>query len=351
MSDADHPSLTSLMKHRNEFIRSLLSEAADEGLFQPQPSSKVKEDVYGEPANSEADAIDGFHDLDGSGRIRSNAQSPSPSSSSSFSALESSTQDFSPSHSTILSPQPYSKQQQLLDEASPSEVGSDSHHGFAENANDYDLARSEAEREHLKDIVLRFHRGRHALLSPQEEDEYAQYPISATTPNRSSAPSPYPYANSFYGTAAYTPYGRAEEVSPSNDPTMSPSLRFGQAPKVCLSPYKRSNLVNSGQHVYSTQTNATFTTPSRRALFNSGDALTSVPRDRSAPLSPDLGIIPPAASPPLPVQRELVDKVKGAFDEAMQSVKSKIIEVHACAHARCPRRSHHPLHLPLRSNS
>jgi hypothetical protein len=225
--------------------------------------------------------------------------------------------------SGILSPQPQLKQQLL-------ESSSFSYRGAAgiESEAECDMEGSQAERGHLKDIVLKFHRHRCRLTTPQEEDDLGSLPamLSTTTPYRNRAPSPYPYAR--------------EEL------TTSPTLRSGQAPKVCLSPYKRFG--NDQPQPGGTQ--------ARKTLFNSEEPLSTaatLSRDRALP-SHNLGLgLLPSPSPPLPMQREIVDKVKVALDEAMQSVKSKIIEDQLLTWAQSAprlarRHSYHPSHdLPL----
>jgi hypothetical protein len=210
---------------------------------------------------------------------------------------------------------------------------------------DDDLARSEAERGQLKDIVLKFHRNRHALLSPpQDDDDFTPLPpvgLSAATPNRNTAPSPYPYQRDELLGSGGVGVGIG---GLAGDITMSPTPR--EAPKVCLSPYKRATLVYSGQHIHSsvstssssssssTPSGSSSAVPTRKSLFNSGDALGTLGVSSSSGVPSrhghgiELGLLPSSSSPPLPMQREIVDKVKVALDEAVQSVKSRIIEVY-----------------------
>jgi hypothetical protein len=277
--------------------------------------------------------------------------------------------------SSILSPQPHIKKQLLDDhsqsppaERSSAATNNVEHHRHSrvdmhpqlqhspnfntgrsggdvnegEGDDDDDLARSEAERGQLKDIVLKFHRNRHALLSPpQDDDDFTSLPpmgLSAATPNRNTAPSPYPYQrDELLGSGGGVGVGGL-----AGDITMSPTPR--EAPKVCLSPYKRATLVYSGQHIHSsvstssssssssTPSGSSSAVPTRKSLFNSGDALGTLGVSSSGVPSRhghgiELGLLPSSSSPPLPMQREIVDKVKVALDEAVQSVKSRIIEV------------------------
>jgi hypothetical protein len=347
--------LTPFQCARSSFIRSLLTEAADEGLFALEHS------------------LDRFHVDDGisegfvniqptTATARARPLSPSPSSV--FSALSSTSSASSSSiTSGILSPQPQLKQQQILSHSqSPLAERDATANSTAEADAEYDLARSEAERGQLKDIVLKFHRDRHALLSPQEDVyDFGALPpsvLSATTPNRNGAPSPYPYQHQHQHQHSYATRedlagvglmaGGQHGVAAGVDPTMSPPPRGGQVPKVCLSPYKRTNLVYSGQHIHSSlSTSSSLSSlPTRKVLFNSGDALSTTPTSSSSSSSSspssmsssrdrlhgiDLGLLPSSSSPPLPMQREIVDKVKVALDEAMQSVKTRIIDVSVLA--------------------
>ncbi len=92
-------------------------------------------------------------------------------------------------------------------------------------------------------------------------------------------------------------------------------------PKVCLSPYKRASLGSAASgHA---------TSGTRRALAFSSNCVDNqmfIPtKDREGRL--DLGILP-SHSPPLPVQKELVDQVvKSAVNEAVETMKNKLIEV------------------------
>jgi hypothetical protein len=325
----------------------LLVEAVDEGLFTPHEHG-TEEELLQQQQRLSADGIaDGFlHVLDQQHLIpslRPLSPLPSPSILTGLGSLAA-------APSSILSPQPHSKQQQqqLLDQSPLIEHGSGrlvnrpqlqlspdfniGRTGSGEEGDEYDLARSEAERGQLKDIVLKFHRNRHALLSPpQEDDDLTSLMLSGTSANnRNRAPSPYPY-----GGARDELVGSGGAIGLAGDITMSPTPR--EAPKVCLSPYKRANLVYSGQHIHSsvsssssssssTPSSSSSSVPTRKALFNSGDALGAPSRHGI-----ELGLLPSSSSPPLPMQREIVDKVKVALDEAMQSVKTRIIEVHlAC---------------------
>ncbi|ELR14041.1 uncharacterized protein ACA1_366530 [Acanthamoeba castellanii str. Neff] len=372
-------------QQRSSFIRSLLVEAADEGLFKPVDHSFAEDGMSRQlqPRLSD-DGLDAFLHI------------PAPQPAPPHPQHTGQRDNVAVSSSSILSPQPHIKKQ-LLDDHSQSppaerssaatnnvehhrhsrvdmhpqlqhspdfntgRSGGDVNEGEGDGDDDDDLARSEAERGQLKDIVLKFHRNRHALLSPpQDDDDFTSLPpmgLSAATPNRNTAPSPYPYQrDELLGSGGGVGVGGL-----AGDITMSPTPR--EAPKVCLSPYKRATLVYSGQHIHSsvstssssssssTPSGSSSAVPTRKSLFNSGDALGTLGVSSSGVPSRhghgiELGLLPSSSSPPLPMQREIVDKVKVALDEAVQSVKSRIIEEQLFNWAQPPqpntRRNHYP---------